>query len=90
MEERLPTIIFTDTGSEETKTLYVLEETSLAGRKYLLVTDAPEGDAEAFIFREDGEDEENITYGPVEDDREYEVIAKLFEELLDDTEFARE
>ncbi len=90
MEDRLPTITFTDAQSGQTEELYVLEETILAGRKYLLLTDIPEGDADAFIFREDSEEEDAVTYCPVEDEDEYQAIAKLFEELMDDTEFVRE
>ena len=90
MEDKIPTITFTDLETGQTEELYVLEETVLAGRKYLLLTEDPAGDADAFIFREEGEDADDLTCCPVEDEDEYQAIARLFEELMDDTEFIRE
>ena len=90
MEDKISTITFTDLETGQTEELSVLEETVLAGRKYLLLSEDPAGDADAFIFREEGEDADDLTYCPVEDEDEYQAIARLFEELMDDTEFIRE
>ena len=53
--------------------LFVLEETNIAGKHYLLLA-------------EDEEDDE-ATYVPVEDDTEFDAVLKIFEELMDDTDF---
>ena len=46
-----------DENNEEQK-LYVLEETTLAGNHYLLLCEEPEGDSDAYIFREESSDSE--------------------------------
>ncbi|MBQ1748997.1 MAG: DUF1292 domain-containing protein [Lachnospiraceae bacterium] len=76
-----------DENNEEQK-LYVLEETTLAGNHYLLLCEEPEGDSDAYIFREESSDsEEEATYTPVEDDKEYDAVLSVFEKLLEDTDF---
>lgn len=76
-------------GSESTE-LYIIEETMIGGKKYILATEEETGDSEAYIFCDVSEDEENITYEPVENEEEFLSIAKVFEELLDDTAFETE
>ena len=44
---------FMPEGEDRPVDFYVLEETKLAGRQYLLVTDSEEGDGEALILRAD-------------------------------------
>ena len=79
------TLIAPDT--QEDTTVYVLEETTLNENKYLLVTEDSEGDTEAFILKEIAEDDTDVTYEIVEDDLEFNAVVKVFEELVEDTDF---
>ena len=79
------TLIAPDT--QEDITVYVLEETTLNENKYLLVTEDSEGDTEAFILKEIAEDYTDVTYEIVEDDLEFNAVVKVFEELVEDTDF---
>ena len=72
MNEREECItMITDSG--ESVDFYVLEETRIHGKDYLLVTDAPE-------------DEDGECYEFVEDDRELDGVMGIFEELLKDAD----
>ena len=74
--------------TDEQVQLFVLEQTSVGGNNYILVTDKEEGDAEAFILKEVSVDENGeTTYEEVEDENELEGIVKIFEELFDDIDF---
>lgn len=75
--------------SQEFAEFYVLEQTRLGGNQYLLVTDIPEGDGDAWILKEtsDRKDEESI-YSVVEDDTELSAVAAVFENLLEDIELS--
>ncbi len=70
---------------EGTVELYVLEQTTIGGVNYILVTDTEEGDGEAFVLKENpsSDDTENI-YDIVEDDKELEAVGQVFSTLLDD------
>ncbi len=73
--------------TQENITVYVLEETTLNETKYLLVTEDSEGDTDAFILKEIAEDDTDVTYEIVEDDLEFNAVVKVFEELVEDTDF---
>lgn len=79
------TLLAPDT--EEEITVYVLEETTLNQQKYLLVTEDSEGDTEAYILKELATDDTDATYEMVEDDVEFEAVVKIFQELVEDTDF---
>lgn len=79
------TLIAPDT--EEEITVYVLEETTLNQQKYLLVAEDSEGDTEAYILKEIATDDTDVTYEMVEDDVEFEAVVKIFQELVEDTDF---
>ena len=79
------TLIAPDT--EEEITVYVLEDTTLNQQKYLLVTEDSEGDTEAYILKEIATDDTDATYEMVEDDVEFEAVVKIFQELVEDTDF---
>lgn len=79
------TLLAPDT--EEEITVFVLEETTLNEHKYLLVAEDSEGDTEAFILKEVATDDTDATYEIVEDDVEFEAVVKIFEELVEDTDF---
>lgn len=67
---------------------FVLEQTTISGINYILVTDKEEGDSEALILKDISkrEDEEAI-YEIVSDDNELQAVADIFESLLDDIAF---
>ena len=79
------TLIAPDT--QENITVDVREETTLNENKYLLVTEDSERDTEAFILKEIAEDDTDVTYEIVEDDLEFNAVVKVFEELVEDTDF---
>jgi Protein of unknown function (DUF1292). len=77
-------IVFTTEDGEEIA-FYILEETTISGVNYLLVTDSDEEEAEALILKEQKADnEEETVYDVVEDEEELKAISKVFEELLED------
>ncbi len=62
---------------------YPLEQVRLAGKDYLLVADAPDGDGEALILEDVSEqDNEEALYQPVEDEGLLKVLSKMFSEEL--------
>lgn len=67
-------------GSEEV--FFVLEKADIAGAEYLLVADSEE-EAEVMILKKEAEDD-MIIYNAVEDEKELKIIAKYFEELVED------
>ena len=77
MNEREDCItMITDSG--ESVDFYVLEETRIHGKDYLLVTDAPEDVS--------GENDSEALFEFVEDDRELDGVMGIFEELLKDAD----
>lgn len=68
--------------------LFVLDETRISGKNYLLVADSLDDEAEAMILKDiSGEADTEAVYEPVEDDTELMAVAKVFEESLGDIEF---
>ena len=79
-------IEFSLENGEKTE-FYVLEQTTIRGINYLLVTVDEEGDSDAFILKEtQNEDDHNTIYEMVEDDKELEALAKIFAELMEDVD----
>lgn len=80
-------IIFTTDDGEEV-TFSVLEQTTLGGVNYLLVTEDTddEEDGSFLILKEDRADggDDMVEFSVVEDDGELQAVAKIFNELLDD------
>ena len=71
---------------EKAVDFYVLEQTTIAGVNYILVTDAEEDEeGEAYILKDisDSDAEERI-YSMVEDDDEFDAVSAVFENMLDD------
>lgn len=77
-------IIFTHQDTGEEVEFFILEETRVGGTGYILVTDSTESEAECFIFRNEGETEEDAIYVPVEDETELVAVGKVFAELMED------
>lgn len=78
-------IVFeTDEGQAE---WYVIDETRINGSNYILVADAPEGDAECMILKDVAPaDSKESIYEEIEDDNELDIVAGMFEDALTDTE----
>ena len=78
----------TFTGDDkEVIEFYVLEQTTVGGINYILVTDSEEGDGEALILKDiSGNEDEEAVYDIVSDEEELESLAKIFENLLEDVE----
>lgn len=85
MEGKKENIDF-ETEDGEKISLYVVEQTMLAGTNYLLVAESQEEEAQAYIMREITDDDNQKIYEMVEDDSELESLSKIFEELLDDVD----
>lgn len=83
-------IRFTSDERQEETEFFVLEQTKLNGVSYILVTDSEEDDAECLILKDtSAEEEKEIIYEIVEDEKELSAILKVFEELLEDIEIER-
>lgn len=86
MDNKLDKITFLDTDTNTEVELFVIEQTTISGSKYLLVAESDTDESDAYIFKEVSESDTDITYAPIEDDDEYEALIKVFSELLKDTE----
>ena len=75
-------ILFSLDG-EDAVEFYVLEQTTIGGKTYILVTDEEDGDGEALILRDDSDlKDEEAVYVIVEEDLELEAVAGVFSKLL--------
>lgn len=80
-------IQFTFDETNETVDFFVLEQTTINGAAYILVTDSEEDDAECLILKDtSAQDAEESVYEIVEDDTELMAVSKVFEELLEDVD----
>ena len=83
-------IVFRPEG-EEPVDFYVLEQTRLGGKDYILVTDTLEGDAEALILCDiSAPDDTEAVYEIVTEDEELNAVAAVFENILEDVELKGE
>ena len=84
----METIIMQGENGEEIE-FEVIETTRLGGVDYYLVCDTEEEES-AYILKDVSKvDEEISIYEFVEDDKEYDAIAAIFEEIVDDAEFEK-
>ncbi len=68
---------------------FVLEQTTVGGVNYILVTDSEEGDGEALILKDlSAPESEEADYGIVSDDEELKSLSGIFENLLEDIKFS--
>ena len=76
----------TDVGEEIP--FYIIEQTTLAGKDFLLVTDSDtqEDEAQVYIMQEISDQDDQTIYEFVEDEAQLEALSKVFEELLDDVD----
>ena len=80
----METIALTAEDGQEEQ-FYVIADTRINGSNYLLVCDSLDEDGEAFILKDVSEesDEESIYVG-IEDENEFNAVAKFFQEDLED------
>ena len=72
---------------EEPSWFYVLEQTTIGGKHYILVAQEEEGDSQALILKEiSAQKDAESVYEAVEDDTELSAVAAVFENLLEDIE----
>jgi len=70
---------------------YVLEETRMNGKNYLLVAESEDEDAECYILKDTSSDSsEEAVYEMVEDDEELDALSMVFSSLLEDTDIVKE
>ena len=81
-------VVFADPETKEDIEFFVVEETQINGKKYLLVTEEEDGDSDAYILEELANDNDDIVYGMVEDDAQLAALGKVFAELIDDADIA--
>ena len=80
-------ITFTSPETGETLSFYVLEQTVVSGREYILAAESEEEEAEAYILRKTADvSAEETGYVFVEQEEELASIGKVFAELLEDTD----
>jgi len=84
-------LIFTSEDGEEIE-FYVLEETKISGRNYLLVADDNDSEeANALILVDTSEsDSAEAIYEVVEDEEQLTALSKVFTELMDDLDIELE
>lgn len=88
--EEMEVIEFYNPDTEETEVYYVIEKTTLSNVNYYLAVEAEEYESDseeeamAYIFKETGEDGEDLILERIEDDKEIDSIAKIFSELVDE------
>ena len=79
----------TDEGVE--LDLFVVADTKLNGKNYLLVTDSEDGgEANAYILKELASDSKEVAYDLVDDEKELLAVGEIFNELLDDVDIVEE
>jgi hypothetical protein len=68
---------------------FILEQTTINGRNYLLVTDNPAGEEDTivYIMKEVASSEEDlVSYEFVEEGEELYSVGKVFEQLMEDAD----
>ena len=81
---------FVEEDGTETE-FFVEEQTRMNGYNYLLVTDSQDDEAQAYILKDLSKDTDpQASYVMVEDDREFEVISRLFADMLEDVDLETE
>ena len=83
-------VTFQSPQDGEALEFYVVEETSINGYSYLLVTEEEDGDCDAFILKCLSQDEqEEAVYEMVESEEELGYISQIFAEMLEDVDITR-
>ena len=83
-------IKFTPEGEEEIE-FYVIEQTTIGGVNYILVTEEEDGDADAYILKDLSKPEDtDALYEMVTEDAELDAVSAIFANLLEDVDFVKE
>ena len=80
------------TDNNEPVVFFVLEQTRINGKNYLLVTDVEDEnvDEDAYILKDESKDSDSeASYVIVDDDDELEYVSQIFAELLDDVDIEK-
>lgn len=80
------------TDNNEPVVFFVLEQTRINGKNYLLVTDVEDEnvDADAYILKDESQDSDSeASYVIIDDDDELEYVSQIFAELLDDVDIEK-
>lgn len=84
-------IEFTFSDDSEAVEFFVVEQTTLNGFQYLLVTESDDEEADAYIMKcIQSEDEQEAVYEMVDDENELDAVGSVFAELLDDIDLQLE
>ncbi len=83
-------IKFFDEDSNSEIEFFVLEQTTINGNNYILVTEEEEGDCDCFILKEVSDADGEVKYEDISDDNELEAIGKVFAELLEEEDVGLE
>ena len=71
-------VIFQSPQNGEALEFYVVEQTTIAGINYLLVTEEEQGDCDAFILKEVSKNHQiEATYEVIESEEELESISRV-------------
>ena len=82
-------LIFQDEHGEAAE-FFVVEQTRVNGKNYLLVADSEDEDGECLILRDAaGEEDKESLYEIVEDEQELDALLTIFEQLLDDVDIEK-
>ncbi|MDD3368018.1 MAG: DUF1292 domain-containing protein [Lachnospiraceae bacterium] len=82
-------IMFTPEGEEEVA-FFVVEQTRIGGIDYILVTDAEEGDGDAYILKDLSKPEDTeAVYEMVTEDDELDAVGSVFSSMLEDVELEK-
>lgn len=80
-------IVFSPDNGEPVE-FFVLEQTTVSGVNYILVTDKEEGDSEALILKDVSKaTDEEAVYEIVSNDDEMNAVAGIFDSILEDVSF---
>lgn len=64
---------------------YVLEQTRIAGKEYLLVTDEEDGDGNAYVLVDTSKDGDSMAaYEFIEDEAQLDALSGVFSQMLED------
>ncbi len=84
-------IILTPEDDGQPVEFYVLEETTVGGRDYFLVTDAEDGDGEALILKDMSEKgDAEALFMIVSEDDELDAVAGIFAGLMEDVSLKKD
>lgn len=82
-EDKLTTIVFQDEEGNDV-TFDVVAETRFQENNYVLVNE-PDDDV-AVLLKEVRDENDDIVYETIEDDKEFEAVGELFSAILEDIE----